>query len=78
MGCSGKDIELKRDRKQIPLPKVKCGLFLSFCSLTSSTTQSINLTLHHALRRPPRRPLLTNIKKLSHSHRYYWLHQMYT
>ncbi|KUM60410.1 hypothetical protein ACN42_g6711 [Penicillium freii] len=35
------------------------SLLLSFCSLTSSTTtQQSNLTLHHALRRPPRRPLL--------------------
>ncbi|KUM57801.1 hypothetical protein ACN42_g9368 [Penicillium freii] len=30
-----------------------------FCNLTSSTTQQSNLTLHHALRPPSRRPLLT-------------------
>ncbi|KOS45323.1 hypothetical protein ACN38_g3755, partial [Penicillium nordicum] len=29
------------------------------CNLTFTTLCSINLTLHNALRRPPRRPLLT-------------------
>ncbi|KUM66762.1 hypothetical protein ACN42_g288 [Penicillium freii] len=35
------------------------SLVLSLCNLTSSTLYSIYLTLHHALRRPPRRSLLT-------------------
>ena len=35
------------------------SLFLSFYSLTNSTTLTINLTLHYALRRSQRRPLLT-------------------
>ncbi|KOS36155.1 hypothetical protein ACN38_g13136 [Penicillium nordicum] len=30
------------------------------CNLTFTTLCSINLTLHNALRRPPRRPPLTN------------------
>ncbi|KOS43231.1 hypothetical protein ACN38_g5876 [Penicillium nordicum] len=33
--------------------------FISLCNLTSSTQQSIKLPLHHAHRRPPRRPLPT-------------------